>query len=412
MEKYAGSEAVSGRFSKMSDWAEKNVKENILPFWIDRVRDYERGGFHGTVMCDGTPVKDSSRLLVLNARILWSFSNAYRVFGTAVYKEMADEAYRYLTTYFEDKENGGYYFSVDCDGKPLETQKVVYTEAFVIYAFSEYHRATGHEEAAKKAWEIFELLEKYSIDTKYRGYIEQLSADWKYDASNVETALNPEDSGGTKTMNTHLHLLEAYTCLLRINKDKKLVESMREMIDIMLSRIINTDINHFGMYFTDEWKSTVPTISYGHDIEGTWLIMEACEVLGEEEVTQRAKKICMDMARACLLEGLDEEGSMYSEGEPGETDISSNRTWWVQSEAVIGFLNAWQMTGEMDLLEASEATLTYIDRYFVDNEYGEWHTSVDRKESVDYTKEKKIQGWKAPYHNSRMCIEIIERYRH
>ncbi len=397
------------RFTKLYEMAKKEVLEDILPFWMRYDVDEENGGFYGVVTREGKPVKEGTKCLVLNARLVWTFASAYRIFRDEKYLQLARRAYDYFCEYFLDKEYGGCYFMLDCKGNPVDDKKFVYGQAFAIYALSEYCRATGDTTARDRAIAIRDLLEAHAYDAEHDGYVEILTRDWTYNPKGQGSNINPEGES-TRTMNTHLHLIEAYTGLLRVLRTEEQINLTRRHLAIMLDKVYDADIHHFKMFFRDDWSATSPEISYGHDIEGTWLMMETAEVLGDKAAEEKAAPRCLAMAKACLEQAILPDGSMLYEYNPVTRHLNTNRSWWVQAETVVGFLNAWQMSGEGAFLDASLNCFEYIDRFVVDHEYGEWFTMLGNSGEVLSGYESKIDGWKCPYHNARMCFEILERY--
>lgn len=397
------------KFTHLYEMAKKELLEDILPFWEKYDVDEENGGFYGVVTREGMPVKGGTKCLVLNARLVWTFASAYRILKDEKYLKLAKRAYDYFCEYFIDKQYGGCYFMLDCKGNAIDDKKFVYGQAFAIYALSEYCRATGDTEARDKAVAIRDLLEQHAYTPDHPGYIEILARDWSYNPANQGSNINPE-AEATKTMNTHLHLIEAYTGLLRVLRTPEQIAKVRQHLNIMLDKVYDSEIHHFKMFFRDDWSWTAPEISYGHDIEGTWLMTETAEVLGEKDMEEKSAPKCLAMAAACLEESILPDGSMIYEYNPVTRHINTNRSWWVQAETVVGFLNAWQMSGEQRFLDASLKAFEYIDLFVVDHEYGEWFTMLGNSGEVLSGYESKIDGWKCPYHNARMCFEIIERY--
>ncbi len=397
------------KFTHLYEMAKKELLEDILPFWEKYDVDEENGGFYGVVTREGMPVKGGTKCLVLNARLVWTFASAYRILKDEKYLKLAKRAYDYFCEYFIDKQYGGCYFMLDCKGNAIDDKKFVYGQAFAIYALSEYCRATGDTEARDKAVAIRDLLEQHAYMPDHPGYIEILARDWSYNPANQGSNINPE-AEATKTMNTHLHLIEAYTGLLRVLRTPEQIAKVRQHLNIMLDKVYDSEIHHFKMFFRDDWSWTTPEISYGHDIEGTWLMTETAEVLGEKDMEEKSAPKCLAMAAACLEESILPDGSMIYEYNPVTRHINTNRSWWVQAETVVGFLNAWQMSGEQRFLDASLKAFEYIDLFVVDHEYGEWFTMLGNSGEVLSGYESKIDGWKCPYHNARMCFEIIERY--
>lgn len=383
---------------------EQELESNILGFWMKHTLDEHNGGFYGFISRDLTVNPEAGKSLVLNTRILWTFAAAYRMFGNEPYLKIAERAYRYVNEYFTDREFGGLYWMVDASGNPAETKKQVYGQAFAIYAFSEYHRATGNEAALEQAIELFHTLERYSYDTEFKGYFEALTREWQ---ETDENSLSEKDLNTKKSMNTHLHVMEAYTNLYRVWKSEMLRSKLKELIEITMKHIIHAENAHFLLFFDEQWNSKSEHISYGHDIEGSWLLVEAAEVLSDEALLAEAKAIAIRMAEATYNEGVDEDGGLFNEADSkGLTD--TDKDWWPQAEAVVGFYNAYQMTGDMKFRDAALKSWGFIESFIIDKEHGEWHWSVTRDGSPSDNIEK-VSPWKCPYHNGRACFEMIER---
>ena len=399
---------MNEKLQKLYDLAVDELTNNILPWWIEHDVDEEHGGFYGAVTNDNAPVPHATRFITLNARLVWTFSAAYRVMGNPEYKKMADRAYNYFIKYFWDDEYNAANNRVDEFGDPVSKQRYIYGEAFAIYGLSEYARAMGCNEALEYARKLVASLEKHVYDPVYKGYFESCKPDWTHDPWTRGVNRLPTDE---KTMNNHLHLIEAYTCLLRTDKSDFMQNKVREHLYVMLNKIVDHDIHHYFYFQARDWKPTTQEISFGHDIEGTWLMMETAEVLGEPEAMRYTKDTCMNMARACYEQGFrKEDGAMLSEYDPVTGHSSPFLYWWEQNEAVVGFLNAWEVTGEEKYLDASLKCFEFAREHFVDHENGGWFArlSLDGKTVLSTDK---VNDYTCPYHNSRMCMEIIERYR-
>ncbi|MCR2806085.1 AGE family epimerase/isomerase [Paenibacillus soyae] len=391
-------------------WAaaiERELKDNILKFWMEHAPDEASGGFHGYVSRSLEVKHDADRSLVLNTRILWTFASAYRLYGDERYLEMADRAYRYVIDHFTDREHGGLFWSVTSEGQPASDKKQVYGQAFAIYAFSEYYRATGNDAALELAISLFRVLERYSYDPVNKGYLEALARDW---TETDDNSLSSKDLNTKKSMNTHLHVLEAYTNLFRIWPSDELKPKLRELIEVTVDRIVDNETAHFLLFFDLEWNSQTDHVSYGHDIEGSWLLHEAAEVLGDAELLERVKGVAVRMAEVTYREGVDKDGGIFNEAGP-EGLLDTDKDWWPQAEAVVGFYNAYQLTGETKYKEAAAGAWRYIEEHMVDREFGEWFWSVT-KEGKPSDNPEKISAWKCPYHNGRACFEMLERLGH
>lgn len=381
------------------------LQKNILRFWLDKMVDQEHGGFYGRIDGHEHLHADAEKGAILNARILWAFSAAYRVLGDKTYLEAASRAKHYIIDYFIDPEYGGVYWSLDCNGKPLDTKKQFYAIGFAIYGMSEYARATGDAEALKVAIDLYRCIEEHALDHEYNGYIEAMTRDWQPIA---DMRLSELDANYPKSQNTHLHIIEPYTNLYRVWKSDELKASLHNLIDIFTDRMLNPETHHLDLFFDMDWKRGAGALeSYGHDIECSWLIHEAALVLGDAEVLKKVEPI-VEMVAKASEKGLNADGSMVHEANLDTGYVDSDLHWWVQAEAVVGFFNIYQYFGDESALQKAQHCWTYIKENLIDNENGEWHWSR-RKDGTLNLDDDKAGFWKCPYHNSRMCLEIIER---
>ena len=381
------------------------LQKNILRFWLDKMVDQAHGGFYGRIDGHEHLHADAEKGAILNARILWAFSAAYRVLGDKTYLEAASRAKHYIIDYFIDPEYGGVYWSLDCNGKPLDTKKQFYAIGFAIYGMSEYARATGDAEALKVAIDLYRCIEEHALDHEYNGYIEAMTRDWQPIA---DMRLSELDANYPKSQNTHLHIIEPYTNLYRVWKSDELKASLHNLIDIFTDRILNPETHHLDLFFDMDWKRGAGALeSYGHDIECSWLIHEAALVLGDAEVLKKVEPI-VEMVAKASEKGLNADGSMVHEANLDTGYVDSDLHWWVQAEAVVGFFNIYQYFGDESALQKAQHCWTYIKENLIDNENGEWHWSR-RKDGTLNLDDDKAGFWKCPYHNSRMCLEIIER---
>lgn len=409
------------------------LEKNILRFWLDKMQDHENGGFYGRIDGQGVLHPEAEKGAILNARILWSFSAAYRVLGNPEYLEAATRAKDYLIEHFVDKEYGGIYWSVDYKGQPLDTKKQFYAIGFAIYGLSEYARATGDREALDYAIELYECVEEHSFDPQYNGYIEACTREW---GEIADMRLSDFDANYPKSQNTHLHIIEPYTNLYRCLKEMQAAEScnyvpvlgsvlpigvtvpletlarvegsLRNLIDIFTDKILNPETHHLDLFFEMDWTRGAGHLeSYGHDIECSWLMHEAALVLGDQTVLKKVEKIVREVAKASE-KGLRTDGSMIHEANVDTGHADDDLHWWVQAENVVGWYNIYQYFGDEDALEKVFRCWEYIKTQLIDWEHGEWYWSRHPDGSLNTTDDK-AGFWKCPYHNSRMCLEIIER---
>ena len=378
--------------------AQQLLEQNILPYWWQQMRD-PKGGFYGRR--DGYDLlhTDAERGAVMNARLLWAFSAAYRVLHKPEYLQAADWAKQYIEAHFLDPEFGGCYWSVTADGEPLDTNKQTYAQGFMIYAFSEYARATGDKQALQHAIRLFDTIEHYAFDASHVGYIEALTRDWQPIA---DMRLSDKDENAVFTMNTHLHLLEPYTNLYRIWPDKQLRQRLLALIGIFTNRLYNPVTHHVDCFFDANWQSKRNIASYGHDIEAAWLMNEAASVLNEHAPFNFHLSLVTSNIAKASLEGLQPDGSLIHENK------SAEREWWVECEAVIGFIDQWQLSGDNKWLNRATQVWNYIITHLVDPINGEFYWAVLPDGTPDRTNDK-AGFWKCPYHNSRLCLELIER---
>jgi len=381
-----------------------NELSNILNYWMKYTPDEVYGGFVGRIDEDNQVVAKAPKGSVLNARILWSFSAAYNLTKNPDYLKYAERAYQYIIEYIIDKEFGGVYWSVDYEGKPLDTKKQVYASAFTIYGLSEYHLASSDEKAKTLAIELYELLVKKSFDIKNTGYLEAFTREWQ---PINDLRLSAKDANEKKTMNTHLHVVEAYTNLYRIWQDEELKLQIETLIHNFLNHFIDPETYHCLLFFDESWNSKSGLISYGHDIEATWLLQEAAEVISNNALLERIKLINISITEATIA-GLDDDGGLWYEYEPDDHHLIKQKHWWVQAEAMVGFYNTWQITSDEKYLNIAEKNWQYVKAKILDFDNGEWFWGRDENSEI-MQGEDKAGIWKCPYHNSRACIEMIKR---
>ena len=380
----------------------KELTENILPYWMGNTCSPD-GGFYGRIDGNGNLDREAPVGGIMTARILWTFASAYRILGNKEYLEMALKARDLLIGNFYDPEYGGTYWSLNPDGSPLDTKKQIYAIAFTIYGLAELNRATGDAKALEHAIKLFNAIEDHSYDPIRGGYFEAFTRTWD---PIEDMRLSDKDANESKTMNTHLHVLEAYTCLYRVWENSLLKERLKGLIEIFEEHIVGND-GHLRLFFNDEWECRSETISYGHDIEASWLLHEAALVLGDADVLARIEKMVPQIASAAG-EGFTPEGGMIYEKEGAEGPVDGDRHWWVQAESVVGFFNLWDHFGSSAGMENALMNWEFIKAHIIDHENGEWFWSVRADGSIN-REDDKAGFWKCPYHNGRMCMEIIER---
>ena len=380
------------------------LQQNILDYWMERMTDHEHGGYYGRI--DGRDRLDATapKGAVLNARILWSFAAAYRVLGKPEYLDAAIRARDYIIDHFIDHEQGGVYWSVDYLGQPLDTKKQTYAIGFVIYGMSELARATGDKKALDCAISLYHDIEKHAYDAVNGGYREALTRDWQPIA---DMRLSDKDENGSKTMNTHLHVIEPYTNLYRVWPQPELQQSIYRLLDVFSHRFYNPVTHHLDLFFDDEWQGRRNIQSFGHDIEATWLLYETLLVLGDQQAIDRLRPLIASLAQAAD-EGLYPDGSMIYERWTDSGDTDRQRQWWVQCENIIGHANLYQYYNDREALDIVFSCWQYVKDHLIDRQNGEWHWAIDDRGNINLDDDK-AGFWKCPYHNTRMCLEILER---
>lgn len=401
------------------------IEQNILPFWI-HFQDEENGGFYGRMTGDGVIDKEASKGGILNARILWSFSASYRVLGKPEYLVAATRAKDYILEHFLDPVYGGTYWELDYKGNPIDTKKQFYALGFMLYGMSEYVRALRQrpdasvsesdiQEVLDVCISLFTCIEEHSLDEVYNGYIEACTREW---GEIADMRLSELDANYPKSQNTHLHIIEPYANFYRVLKVEepgpvlpillKVETSLRNLIDIFCDKILNPDTHHLDLFFEMDWTRGAGWLeSYGHDIECSWLLHEAALVLGDKEVLAKVEPIVQLVAKASE-KGLNPDGSMTHEANLDTGYVDADRHWWVQAETVVGFYNIYQHFGDEDALQKALRCWQYIKDNLIDYDLGEWYWSRDPERNIN-RKDDHAGFWKCPYHNSRMCLELIER---
>lgn len=382
----------------MLNVCEKELKNHIIPFW-NNLRD-ERGGFYGRVTQRLEVMRDAPKGVVLHARILWFYSEAYRLTGDDSLIAYAEHAYRFITEKCIDKSRCGVFWMMHPDGTPADTMKYTYCQAFAVYALSAYARAFGDKEALKIALSLFDCIEECARDEVFYG--DAFTVDWESSANNE---LSENGVSADKTMNTALHLIEAYTELLRVSGERRVETSLRYLLKITVNNIYDNAAGKLRVFFDYNMNEVGDIHSYGHDIEASWLLDRACEVLGDEELSAKLADITLRIADN-VYELAFRCGSLFNERDGNKID--TKRVWWVQAEAAVGFLNAYTKSSDERYLRASKDILNFILTYQLDKRSGEWFPELD----ADFAP---IEGfdmagpWKCPYHTGRMCIELIRR---
>ena len=382
-------------------WYKEEVEiehQNILQYWLNNTIDKKREGFYGRIDENNKVDVDAPKGAVLNARILWSFSAGYLHNPKQEYLDAAHRAFQFITKYLIDREDDGAYWSVTAEGKPHNTEKQLYGIAFILYGLSEYYRASKNEAAKHEAIVTYTTMLEHGHDKEYGGFWEGFDRQWK----------KPMEVGYRKSMNTHLHVIESFANLYLAWPDGGLKEQIRQLLIIFADKIIDNKTGHQRLFFDARWNVVPPEIeSYGHDIEAAWLLLESAMIIKDEQMIKRFKDLSMKLTLAGR-KGVDKDGGMWYELHIHDKKLNSQKHWWPQSEAMVGFFNAWQLTGDEKYLNDSINTWKFVKAHILDKKYGEWYSGVYNDRTIIPGGDK-VGLWKCPYHNSRACLEIIKR---
>lgn len=372
----------------------------MIPFW-QNLKDEENGGFYGYLSYDLELDKQAFKGCILNSRILWFFSNAYLLLGEKELLESAKHAYEFLKNFCLDRENGGIFWSVTYDGKPLDTTKHTYNQAFAIYALSSYYDASGDQEALALAEQLCNVIETKCRDEG--GYLEAF--DIRFEPQENDK-LSENGVMAERTMNTLLHVFEAYTELYRVSRKEEVGNQIRFMLNLVADQVYNPRIGRQEVFFDHDWNTLIDLYSYGHDIEAAWLIDRGLAVLDDPAYTKKIAPITRTITKN-IYDRAYVNHSLLNECERGV--VNTTRIWWVQAEAVVGFLNGWQKEPEhKEFLEAAQDIWDYIKHWQIDKRTGsEWFAEVDQDRNP--IPHPIVEQWKCPYHNGRMCMEVIRR---
>lgn len=395
----------------------KELHGNILAFWMKFGMEKEGRGFYGAADLKGNPVLEAPKSCVLNARILWTFSEAAIMFDNKQYADIADKAFRVLKDDFADKINGGYFMSIDAQNQPLDTIKHTYAQAFVLYALSKYCEFRPSAELLKEINDYFEFLEEKTKDTDNPGYFEAFTREWQPWSEN-----RMADNNEPRSMNTHLHIMEAYAAFYKVSKNELAGKRLKELLLLFIEKIIRPS-GHLGIFYNEQFEEAISSkgiCSFGHDIEASWLLWEAAEILNDPEIIAQMKPLSIKMLNAVDRVGVDKDGGLFLESTRFGSHLRTNKHWWPQAETLVAFMNGFELTSDKKYWEKLKLSWDFIDTHVIDHENGEWFTKVNRlgvpfliepedDTSPYYRNDWKIDPWKCPYHNGRAMMELIKR---
>ncbi len=402
MKKYTAEEENQLQAYKTA--VDKELKA-ILDWWMSHIISIDQLKFNGAIDNTNQPIANASIGLVLQCRILWTFSTAYSSTKNKTYLAFSNTIYTYLIKHFTDKVYGGYYWSVKQNGEPELDKKQIYGLAFAIYGLAAYYEASANKEALIKAEELYHLIVAKSFDAINGGYIECLQRDW---SAIEDMRLSNKDHNSIKSMNTHLHVIEAFTKLYSINNNPAVAESINSLLSVFLNHIIDPKEFQQHLFFSDNWNSTTSLVSFGHDIEASWLLYESALVIGNLNLIETFKNLAIKMANV-VAANRDVDGALFNEYDVNTSILNKEKHWWPQAEAMVGFFNAFQLSNDSTFLAYSLESWNFISVKLKDNTYGEWYWGLNEEGKI--LDKEKAGFWKCPYHNSRACIEISTRIK-
>ncbi len=376
----------------------------IMDFWLSRMPDQHHGGFLGGLDFFGKPVPDAPKGIILNTRILWTFSTVAQQSQKHEHIEMAKRAYQYLLDHFLDRDFGGVVWTVDYQGKTQNSRKQIYAQAFFIYALSAYYQLTKEQQALDLAISLFDLLEEKATDPIHGGYLDAFDKKWK---ELDDMRLSEKDLNEKKILNTHLHLLEAYSSLAQVYPNSKVKQALNKLLQLFKEKFIRADF-HLNMFFDEHWNIKSQLVSYGHDIETSWLLYEAAEEIATPTDLEETGELAIQMTKTFVAEGITTDGGVLNEFDRATGHLDTDYHWWPQIEAIVGLINAWQLSKDEQFLTQALKVWEFTKNNLFDLEHGEWHWSVNQDLKPDQS-QVKAGFWKCPYHNGRGCLEILKR---
>ncbi|WP_407371713.1 AGE family epimerase/isomerase [Carnobacterium sp.] len=390
---------------------ENQLMSKVLPFWLSQ-QDNVNGGFYGKLSIDLKSYPLAPKGGVMMSRFLWTFSHSYETMKKDEYKLAADHAYRFMLDTLWDMKYGGIFWLVDAEGKPVNLIKHVYAQSFAIYGLSEYAKINPDSDALEYAKKLYLLIEEHAYNPTTLGYEEEFDQVWK---KKPLSQVASQNSKVRYTTNTHLHLLEAYTNLYTVWPNEALLEKIQHLLKLFTTRIFHP-AGYCQQEFDQNWNSVIPEVSYGHDIETSWLLdetLEHCKI--NDELDKEVRDMTASLAAYCYENGLDETGWMINHADGSHLD--QTKVWWVEAEAIIGLYHAFQQSGNLEYRKAALKLIQLVQQNFVDDRPGsEWYSRLDKNNQLlsvflkNGNSEENISDiWKGPYHTVRFYLEMIKR---
>ena len=396
---------MTERISRLEKEFEAELSR-ILLFWETRAVDREFGGFYGAIDGHGRLVDHASKGVILNTRILWTFAYAGVHYADDRFFEICERSYSYLKQFFWDDLHLGFFWELDHQGRVLNDRKQTYAQAFGVYALAQYYQYSKVSEAKDLALKLFELLELHALDSEEGGYIEAFARDW---SPIKDMRLSHKDLNAPKTANTHLHVLEAYTSLYSVTREEKVKVALLRLLKLFRDYFFRGSL-HLRLFFTHRWEERGEEISFGHDIEAVWLLLEAAESTGVREEIDYWKNQLVRVADQFIRVGIAADFGVLNAMEIASGALDSDRHWWPQAEAMVGLHYAYGQTKEDKYLDVLEGIWEYTKSHIIDKNLGEWRFRVNEA-GVPYSSENLLGPWKCPYHNGRAMMVLLQRIR-
>ena len=376
---------------------------HILEYWSTQTLDDINGGFIGEINCKEEKNYTAEKGSVMHSRILWTFSAAYSYTRNFKHFKIAERAFDEIKNRFFNQNQGGLYWSINADGTPKDTKNQIYALAFAIYGLSEFYKISKNEEALDLAITLYQSIQNHSFDSQRKGYFEAYTSDWQ---EIEDMRLSEKDANEKKTMNTHLHIVEGFANLYTVWKNEDLKKNIINILETIDAYFIDHQTWNLKLFFDENWVEKKDVISFGHDIEAAWLLQWCAEVSEDQNLIEKYKKYAVEIAKV-TVKGLDKDGGLWYEYDPNTHHLVSEKHWWPQAELWIGYMNAYQLTGDKAFLDIVENNWSFTKKYIIDHQNGEWFWGVDQDYKV--IAKDKAGFWKCPYHNGRACLEMIHR---
>jgi mannobiose 2-epimerase len=395
--------SLTERLAVLAERMMRELCDDLIPFWL-ALYDPQHGGHYGHVDLAGTINRTAPKTAIVVARLLWFLSTVGYVFGDGRCLEQAARTKAFLLNRVYDRARGGLFWAVTHDGRPADPTKHLYAQAFGIYSLSSHAATAGDAEALGAAKELFVLLES-RVRRAEGGYAEAFDAAWQ---PIEDRRIAWQGGARTITANSHIHLVEAYTALVRAWPSPGPRAALADLVRFILDRFVTPDGTSLYQALDADLRPLPSAPSFGHDIEASWLLDDAGDALGDAALQQRLRRVAASLATAAASRAQLRDGGFLSSAIRADAASVPPRVWWVQAEAIVGLVNVAQQGGPPGMMTRAEALWGFIERVMIDRENGEWFEAVDGN-GRPLPDRPKVGPWKEPYHQARACLEIMRR---